>query len=448
METAPTNGFGQVSIGKVSHPASRRIAVIGAGLAGAAVCARFAAGGWQVVLIDAHAAPAHGASGNHAASFHPLIARDHNRMVRLIRAGIDASLDHWRVLESDGFAFAWSACGALQLSRAGAKQDVAQTIAALGREGNTDGNTDPAHARAVTQREASDLAGVALRAGGVWFGDAGWVQPAGLVQAQLASCGVRLVMHFGRRVAAVRYGAGAAGAAGAADNCADDMTGDRRDWQLFDDAGGLITRAPVVVLAGGADANCAQLFGQREWPVESVRGQITLLDANAIEAPRVPVHGDGYVLPCIDGRITLGATYDRAGADSMETGHRHNLARLARLLAAPGLLPPALLPVPVDGRIAARAVARDRLPVIGPLVDVAAVDAASILRAGARLANLPRLPGVYAATAYGSRGLTWAALGAELLLAQVEGAPLPLVDELVRAVDPGRFALRAVRHLS
>ena len=431
-------------------PVSRRIAVIGAGLAGAAVCARFAARGWQVVLIDAHAAPAQGASGNHAASFHPLIARDDNRMVRLIRAGIGVSIAHWRALERDGFGFAWSACGALQLTRAGARQDVAQTIDALAR----DGSVDAAYARAVTQREASDLAGVALRAGGVWFRDAGWVQPGSLVRAQLASCGTRLTTHFGRRVVAVRRCAagavdtGAGGSvtgAGTAGRGADDgAAGDKREWELIDDAGRVITRASVVVLAGGADAHAAQLFGQIEWPVESVRGQITLLDAGALEAPRVPVHGDGYALPGIDGRITLGATYDRAGDDSMEAGHRHNLARLARLLAVPLALPP----VPIAGRIAARAVARDRLPVIGPLVDVAALDAPSILRAGARLAHLPRLPGVYAATAYGSRGLTWAALGAELLLAQVEGTAPPLAEELVRAVDPGRFALRAVRRLS
>ena len=424
LKTAPTNGFRPVSI-----PVLRRIAVIGAGLAGAAVCARFAAHGWQVVLIDAHAAPAQGASGNHAASFHPLLARDDNRMVRLIRAGIDASLAHWRALEYSGSAFAWSACGALQLTRAGAKQDVAQTIAALARGSHV----DAAYARAVTQREASDLAGVALRAGGVWFRDAGWVQPGSLVRAQLASCGARLTTFLGRHVGSVR-------------RCTVDAadTGLARDWRVFDDAGRVITRAAVVVLAGGADANAVQLFDQRDWPVEPVRGQITLLAASAIEAPRVPVHGDGYVLPCVDGRITLGATYDRAGDDSMEAGHGHNLARLARLLAAPVPLPSKSL----AGRISERAVARDRLPVIGPLVNTTAVDAASILRAGARLTHLPRLPGVYAATAYGSRGLTWAALGAELLLAQVEGTPLPLAQELVWAVDPGRFALRTVRRLS
>lgn len=394
--------------------------MIGAGLAGAAVCARFAARGWHVDLIDQNTAPAQGASGNHAASFHPLIARDNNRMVRLTRAGIGASLDDWRQLERDGFSFSWSVCGVLQLARAGAKQDLARTVGGLA--------LDPAVARAVDQAEASDIAGIALCAGGVLFGAAGWVQPASLVQAQLARCGAQLTPHFGRQVAAVRRCATHAAAA--------------PEWELLDQAKRVIARTPVVVLAGGDGADLARLFGQTEWPILPVRGQITLLDAGAVDAPRIPVHGAAYVLPAIGGRIAVGATYDRGNVETIAAGHQHNLANLQQVFATPL---PHLDMTTLAHRVSTRAVAPDRLPVIGQLVDAASIDGAAILRAGARLKHLPRLPGVYAATAYASRGLTWAALGAELLLALIEGAALPLTPVLADAVDPGRFALRAVR---
>ena len=427
---ASTNGFGRVIILNLRH-----VAVIGAGLAGAAVCARFAARGWQVELIDAHAAPAQGASGNHAASFHPLIARDDNRMVRLIRAGIAASLTHWADLARAGFAFSWEQCGALQLAQEGAKQNVARTLAGLA--------LDPGYARLADQREASALAGVPLRSGGVLFGAGGWVQPASLVRAQLASCGGLLEVHCGRRVAQVRR-TGSASAGGVA-------------WELLDATGRQIARVPVVVLAGGADPALPQMFGQREWPIEAVAGQISMVDAQdaalasaaAAMAPRLPVHGAGYLLPCIDGQVVLGATYERSGAlpgaQSIAAGHRHNLAQAQRMLAAALPAPEALQ---LSARIALRAVARDRLPVIGGLPDAAAINAQAVLRAGARLAHLPRLPGVYAATAYGSRGLTWAALGAELLVSIVEGTAAPLQPALIDAVDPARFVLRAVRRTS
>jgi len=52
---------------------------------------------------------------------------------------------------------------------------------------------------------------------------------------------------------------------------------------------------------------------------------------------------------------------------------------------------------------------------------------------------------LYGAFAYGSRGLLWAGLGAELLASRMEGEPLPLEAPLAGALDPGRFALRARR---
>ena len=65
--------------------------------------------------------------------------------------------------------------------------------------------------------------------------------------------------------------------------------------------------------------------------------------------------------------------------------------------------------------------APDRLPVVGKLAD-----------------------GVYGAFAYGSRGLIWAALAAELIAAELEGEPLPVEGKLVRRHAPGALS-RAAR---
>ena len=402
--------------------------VIGAGLAGAAMCERLYARGWLVDLIEQHQEPAGEASGNHAGSFHPLIARDDNRLARLTQAGVAYALNYWRELEAAGHSFSWSAGGALQLSRADGKADP---VAALGV-----GRFAPDYARHVSRGEASDLAGVNLTSGGVWFGSGGWVQPASLVRAQLANCaslagsvaagGRRFRTHFGREVAAAEQHAG--------------------QWELADTRGHLIARAPVVVLAGGASGTLPQLFMQPVWPVESVRGQLSLFRSETIQAPRVPVHRDGYVLPVIEGRVVVGATYERAASQSAEHANAANLARLENIL---GLSVRARSGTEtnrvIDSRVAYRAVARDRLPVIGALPDWRALDPAAVMRAGSRLHHLPRLAGVYVAGAYASRGLTWAALAAEVLACHISGAAVPLEKELLDAVDPARFALHAVR---
>ena len=73
-------------------------------------------------------------------------------------------------------------------------------------------------------------------------------------------------------------------------------------------------------------------------------------------------------------------------------------------------------------RVGFRTVAPDRLPLIG------ALDGA---------------PALYGAIAYGSRGLLWAGMGAELLASLMDGEPLPLEAPLAAALDPQRFRRRA-----
>jgi tRNA 5-methylaminomethyl-2-thiouridine biosynthesis bifunctional protein len=61
-----------------------------------------------------------------------------------------------------------------------------------------------------------------------------------------------------------------------------------------------------------------------------------------------------------------------------------------------------------------------------------------------RLPVVGRIAGnVYGAFAYGSRGLVWAGLAAELLAAELEGEPLPVEGKLVDALAPERFRRRA-----
>jgi tRNA 5-methylaminomethyl-2-thiouridine biosynthesis bifunctional protein len=98
-----------------------------------------------------------------------------------------------------------------------------------------------------------------------------------------------------------------------------------------------------------------------------------------------------------------------------------------------------------EGRVAFRSVTSDRMPMIGALVDETAARTDAARLSGAWPLDLPRAPGLYGAFAFGSRGLVWSALGAELIAAQVEGEPWPIERELAEAIDPGRFLLRALR---
>jgi tRNA 5-methylaminomethyl-2-thiouridine biosynthesis bifunctional protein len=58
---------------------------------------------------------------------------------------------------------------------------------------------------------------------------------------------------------------------------------------------------------------------------------------------------------------------------------------------------------------------------------------------------VPRQPGLYVFTALGARGITQATLGAEVLASWLTGDPVPIPASLLDALDPARFAARAVR---
>ena len=110
----------------------------------------------------------------------------------------------------------------------------------------------------------------------------------------------------------------------------------------------------------------------------------------------------------------VGATYDLEDPQSAlrEEDHAGNLERLRAILGVE-------VRAPGDGRVAFRAVTPDRLPVVGKIAD-----------------------GVCGAFAYGSRGLVWAALAAEIIASELEGEPLPIERSLAAAMDPLRFKRR------
>jgi tRNA 5-methylaminomethyl-2-thiouridine biosynthesis bifunctional protein len=216
---------------------------------------------------------------------------------------------------------------------------------------------------------------------------------------------------------------------------------------LLDAAGHTLAEASTVVLANAWDA--LRLLEVRHWPVQRVRGQISLYDnasaaaAQRLQLPRLPLAGAGYVLPPLDGQALFGATssVDDDDGEARPADHAANLQRL-RLLS-PQTLPAgdSLDAACLHGRVGWRCVVADRLPMMGAVPDETAWAQAP----SERLREAPRKAGLYLLSGLASRGISWATLGGQLLAAQISGGPLPLEASLVDAVDPARFALRAAR---
>jgi tRNA 5-methylaminomethyl-2-thiouridine biosynthesis bifunctional protein len=344
-------------------PKHKKALVVGAGLAGAAICERLCARGWEVELHERRPEPAQEASGNHAGTFHPIVTPDDSIFARLTRAGYLHALRNWQRLGG----VRYDQCGVLQLAR-NDKEIEAHRKSTAGLPAG--------YAQFVTREQASQHAGVPVAAPGLWFAESGWIKPRSLVRAQLDACGERLRRNFNSALAEIPQG-------------------------------------KIIILANSAEA--PKLSPVPHLRLRRVRGQLSYVPADAFEPPHAVVLRGGMVLPPIDGVCVVGATYDLEDQDTAvrEDSHAGNLERLRNILGVE-------VRAKTEGRVSFRAVTPDRLPVIGKIAE-----------------------GVYGAFAYGSRGLVWAALAAEIIASELEGEPLPLEGKLVDALHPQRFRKRA-----
>ena len=398
---------------QVTSPGDRSAIVIGAGLAGAAMCERLCARGWEVTLIEQHAGCAQGASGNRAGIFMPVLSRDDSPAARWSCAAFLFALRLWREIGGIGMAFDGAGDGVLQLARTEISQARADYPLEYARylDGEEICRLVPALGAAVAATESPSAFGAWLYERG------GWAHPAGVCAALLSSCGARLDRIHQRTAAQL-------------------LRIDAR-WHVIDERGGPIAQAGQVVIANGVAG--AQFAQTNALPLAAIRGQVTDVAAELLPDLPMPICGDGYVIPAHGDFSCIGATYDadtnlQLRADSQ----RENLARLSRLFPQAAAQ---LIDLPLAGRAGLRCVAPDRLPLVGAVPDFGALQSMR----GERLRDVPRHADLYCLLGFASRGLTWAPLAAELLAARMCHEPLPLERDLCATIDPARFALQTQR---
>lgn len=396
-----------------------RAAVIGGGIAGAATAAALAERGWEVCLVERHGTLAAEGSGNPQGILYAKLSPHPTPLTRLTLAGYGHTL---RLLDgllpADGQVRA--ACGVLQLAYDEAEGKRLQALAA----------TDYGEGlmRPVSAAEASELAAIPLRTGGLFFPDGGWIHPPALVAALAENKGIR-VLHTAEAIA---------------------LHQDDSGWHLMGQ-GGELTQADLVVFAAAGNAAA---FDQTSYlPIRGNRGQVTVLPATtASRRLSTVLCGESYIAPPRGMAHTLGATYAPFDGHLGVTASDHetnldNLNALAPALYA--VLEAERLDISsLAGRASLRAVAADHLPLVGGIVDAERFNAlyAPLARDARRKLNdpAPWRKGLYINAAHGSRGMLTAPIAAELLASQIGGEPLPLPSSLAPAIHPSRFLLRSL----
>lgn len=405
----------------------RHAIVIGAGLAGCASAASLAARGWRVTMIEQHSKIAQEASGHAQGILYLKLSAHHTALSRFILSGFGYTRRLLESLSAQATTAAsvknWDMCGILQLAFNEKEHKRFATLAE---------HFPKELLQAVSAEQASAIAGVELEYSGLFYPEAGWVNPPALchILSQHPLISLKTTEQ------------------------ALTLSQDRQqEWQVHS-ANNLIAAAPVVVLCNAA--NVAQFTQSAHLPLNPVRGQTTQLPATpASEKINSVVCADGYISPARQGTHTIGASFNFA-ADSQAASlaeHYSNLDLLHEI--SPSLkehcATDALDVSTLQGHAAFRCTSIDYLPLVGPVAQHDAfMQTYADLRKDARLPlqhPCPWQQGLYVNTAHGSRGLISAPLAAELLSAWICHEPFPLPLDIVQHSHPNRFALRTLmRH--
>jgi tRNA 5-methylaminomethyl-2-thiouridine biosynthesis bifunctional protein len=364
---------------RLAGRAPARCSVVGAGLAGASVASALALRGWQVSVHEAGTGAAAGASGLPAGLLSPHVSADDSPRSRLSRCGVSLMRQHARRLLIEQLD--WSPTGGLEL-------DIPP--------------------------------GSSLPVASHWHAQAAWIRPARLVEAWLRQDGIELRTQS--NVAALR------------------REGDQ--WQLLDAQGKVLEQTDVVILAN-AHA-CQHLLAPHSDGLNSharsrldnlqvLLGTLSCgLHTPALDRvlPPYPVNGNGSLISAVPSaqglRWYAGSTFETEShihAD-LSAQHQSNLDKLQTLLPeVAAVLEPQFSQGQVSHWQGERCVSHDRMPLAGPLENGTA-------------------PSLWISAAMGARGLSFAALCAELLVAQLCDEPWPVPASLAAKLLATRPARR------
>ncbi len=420
---------------------SADVIVVGAGIAGASAAFEFAEAGLSVLVLERESQEASLGSGNLQGMLYLKLSPNLTYQNDLVVLGFKKTLAILKLLTERGLLRKgddWDSPGLLQLQTS---QKVGDNQAKL-----TNLYSDKLLYK-VDQQTASQLAGVSLTSGGLFFPTSGWVSPPALVKALLTHSKITLktdvhVIDMDKMVEGQDF------------DCMSYWRVKAKDEQQF--------FGQIVILAM-AD-KVTELRICEDIPFTVVRGQTTTVKAASNLS--IVVSGEGYVAPSkrVDGQMvtTFGATFhrDQSGGNPTISEHLENIAMLKQ--NSPELVEQlgigdledgrdVQILASLEGRAATRASAMGSLPIVGPIANRSLfLERFSAIRLDSKA--IPDMPvpwelGVYLTTAHGSRGMITAPVAAEILrryvLEDIDEAYFS--SELLGAIHPNRFFYRELR---
>ena len=387
----------------------KSVLIIGGGLAGCHSARALAERGWQVKILERHAALAQEGSGNPQGVLYAKLSPLDESQAAFNLTSLQYALHFYSPL----WKKIGEKSGVLQISYKEAEQELHEQL--KDKFSNATGLVE-----FVTAEEASKIANTQLKQGGLFFPDAGWIDPRKLC--------AYLVDHPNIQVEYDFY--------------VDHIEFVSSQWKINSRHGKAET-SQVVIIASAKDA--LDFEQSTHLPIKSIRGQTTFFPQTTVTPLlNTVVCAEGYIAPPQKGIFCTGSTFNLKDTDTTprDRDHQTNLENLTIYLPEfeRGKIDS------IDGRVAFRCSLPDYLPCVGALPDLdKMIEDFSPLRKNARAGITTGgsyLPGLYINLGHGARGLAYTPLSAEVLAAQINDEPLPIPQELANALNPTRFVIR------
>ncbi|ALZ77768.1 bifunctional tRNA (5-methylaminomethyl-2-thiouridine)(34)-methyltransferase MnmD/FAD-dependent 5-carboxymethylaminomethyl-2-thiouridine(34) oxidoreductase MnmC [Rheinheimera sp. F8] len=375
---------------QTTHPDGEDvITLVGGGISAILTALALVQRGRPVRLLCKDGTVAQGASHNRQGALYPQLQTSFSPVSRFHASAYSFGCRRYRELLRS-FDFPQQFCGVLTLA---CTEALAQRQTKIQRESAW----PVGFFQALDAQACSDIAGLSLPYGGLFYPDGGWIAPQRFCQAALAWLMQQPQFSFYANTEVKTLQQGAEG------------------WMLSTSTGQINSRQ--LVLCNGVDLT--QFASTRHLPVNQVRGQVSHVGAPQMATLRTVICHQGYITPAdtadFAGEHCVGATFDRTSRDTVTTAtdDESNLALVNTVLQQPTWFADATVK---SAKTGLRATVPDHLPIAGE------VD-----------------KGLYVLGGLGARGLLFAPLLAEHLAAGLCQQPLPLPDELHQLVSAARF---------
>ncbi|EJL6389291.1 bifunctional tRNA (5-methylaminomethyl-2-thiouridine)(34)-methyltransferase MnmD/FAD-dependent 5-carboxymethylaminomethyl-2-thiouridine(34) oxidoreductase MnmC [Vibrio vulnificus] len=399
------------------------IAIIGGGIASAALAKALVQRGQKVTLYCKHAQAAEGASGNRQGAVYPLLNGNHDGVSRVFApAFLFARQFVEQAAQALTFDHDW--CGVTQLMWDEKSTHKLDKMLA--------GNFAPELIQKLSVEETAAKIGLPIDMASVHYPLGGWLCPAELTQALFAQLGTldNFTAKFEQSV--------------------EQLIWDERSQQWQVHIQGQHDTYSAVVIANGHEF---QTFSQTaDIPLGQVKGQVSHAPATeTLSKLKSVLCYDGYMTPVNPNNqhLCIGASYDRRHLDTEfdANAQQENAEKLTQCV------PNQAWAKEVDtsgnlSRQGIRCVSRDHLPFVGNVGDFSAIKRqyADLPHTQAEeIEIISQFPNLFCLLGLGSRGLSSAPLMAELLASQICNDPLPLPVDVLEELHPSRMWVRKLR---